>query len=98
MIKQVVTRQGAAALTSDHWHVVHAHFVGGRRRRPFLRKVVSEHSDRTECRAAAKVLRASLRRADQTVSPDDRDEVFVCRPNFKSLKTARKHRIRRPTT
>jgi len=98
MIKEVVTSQGTAALTSDQWHVVHAHFVGARRRRPFLRKVVSEHSDRTECKEAAKALRASLRRADKTVSPDHSDEVFVCRPNFKSLKSARGHRIRRKPT
>ena len=97
MITEFFTSQGTAAITSDHWHVVHAHFVGGKRRRPFLRKVVSEHPDRAECKEAAKTLRASLRRAAKSVSPDDRDEVFVCRPNFKSLKSARGHRIRRPT-
>lgn len=96
MIKEVVTSQGTPAITSDLWHVVHAHFVGGRQARPFIRSVVSEHTDRADCTRAAKALRASLERAAKTISPRQRDEVFVCRPNFKSLKTARGHRVRRP--
>jgi hypothetical protein len=90
MIIETVTSKGSPAITSDRWHVVHSRFRRrGKGAMPFDRVIVSEHDDRTGCRAAARALRAELRaKASQPLA--ERDEVFVRRPNFKSLKAARR--------
>jgi hypothetical protein len=94
MIKEVVTSKGTPAITSDQWHVVHSRYADGRQERPFARAVHSEHASRSECVQAARALRRKLSAGSQSVPAAERDEVFVRRPNFKSLKLAR---VRRPT-
>lgn len=49
--------------------------------------IVSEHDDRTACCAAARELRALLAK-DSKMPLAQRDEVFVRKPNYKSLKAA----------
>jgi hypothetical protein len=95
MIREVLTSKGVAAVTSDQWHVVHSRFAVVRGRSGFARGVFSEHEDRTACQAAAKGLRARLAGENQAVPAEERDEVFVRRPNYKSLKRA-KHRRSKP--
>ena len=93
MIQEVVTKKGAPAITSDQWHVVHSRLVDLRAKRPYVRGIHSEHADRISCRKAARILRAKLL-ADSAAAPDvERDEVFVRKPRFKTLKQAkaRKH-------
>jgi len=89
MISEVVTSKGTAAVTSDQWHVVHAHFTDNKRKRPFLREIVSEHDDRVDCGKAAKALRATLNGGSTKIPESQQDEVFICRPNYKSLKLAK---------
>lgn len=89
MIAEAKTSKGSAALTSDLWHVVHSRFMYRGSRRPFLRSIHSEWRDRASCRAAAKALRLQLRQDNGEVPASERDEVFVRRPNFKTLRTAK---------
>ncbi len=89
MIREVVTDRGAPAITSDQWHVVHSRFVGPDNERPFLRSIHSEHVDRTACREVARTLRAQLSKGDAAIPAEERDEVFVRKPNFRSLKRAK---------
>ncbi len=89
MITEVQTSKGKAAITSDQWHVVHSRRIDGGGKRPYSRIVHSEHADAPACRKAAKELRIKLTRDGVGVPEAERDEVFVCRPNFKSLKLAK---------
>ena len=89
MIAEVLNSKGSAALTSDQWHVVHSRFMFPGARRPFLRCVHSEWGDRASCSSAAKALRVHLNEGSQDVPESERDEVFVRRPNFKTLKLAK---------
>lgn len=89
MIREVLNKSGANAITSDQWHVVHARFVRGQER-PFLRRISSEHEERVACLAAARRLRARIARKAVDVPPQERDQVFVRKPHYKSLKTARR--------
>ena len=91
MIRDVSTSKGADAITSDHWHVVHSRFAVVRGEPGFARGIHSEHEDRAGCRQAAKELRTRLASENKAVPAAERDEVFVRRPNYKSLKRA-KHR------
>lgn len=95
MITAVKTRKGTDAITSDHWHVVHSHFVGTGERRPFRRSIDSEHGDRTACVTAARALLAKLRAEAGTLPLHERDEVFVRRPGFKSLQVSTRRATRR---
>jgi hypothetical protein len=89
MIKDTVTKKGRPAITSDRWHVVHSQFRRkGKSAKPFERSIISEHDDQSTCRKAARALRARLDQ-DQATPLAQRDEVFVRRPNYKSLKTTR---------
>lgn len=96
MIKEVKTSKGTDAITSDKWHVIHAHFTDSQRKLPFHRGIASEHDDRDECIKAANALRARLTAEAGKVPAAEQDEVFVRRPGFKSLKAAksRKHQAR----
>ena len=94
MITAVKTRKGTDAITSDQWHVVHARFLGGDERGRFGRSISSEHVDRVACVKAARALVARIRAEAGDVPDDPRDQVFVRRPGFKSLKTAN-HRVKR---
>lgn len=89
MISDVQTSKGIPALTSDKWHVVHSRFTFPGARRPFLRSIHSEWDDRATCRVAAKKLRLQLAQGSAAVPESERDEVFVRRPNFKTLRLAR---------
>lgn len=90
MIREVLNSKGSHAITSDQWHVVLSHFTTVLKGPPFVRKVCSEHDDRAACVKAAKELRAKLAREGPNVPAEERDEVFVRKPNFKSLKLARR--------
>jgi hypothetical protein len=90
MIQEVVTSKGAQAITSDQWHVVHSRFVEAGRQRPFVRGVESEHADRAACVRAARALRRKLATEAGAAPVEERDEVFVRKPGFKSLKKARR--------
>lgn len=94
MIHEVTNSKGHAAITSDHWHVVHSRLAAAGTAHPFVRSVHSEHDDRTACHAAACALRRSLRAASPNVPEIDRDEVFVRKPDFKSLKRAKSRRAK----
>lgn len=93
MIQEVVTSKGAAAITSDHWYVVHSRLVDARDKRPYARGIHSEHADRITCRKAADALRAKLLAASSDVPAAERDEVFIRRPKFKTLKLAKTRRF-----
>jgi hypothetical protein len=89
MITDVETTKGVAAITSDQWHVVHSRLVFAGSKRPFLRSIHSEYPDRASCGKAAKVLLQRLTAESAEVPAPERDEVFVRKPNFKSLKLAK---------
>jgi len=93
MIKDTVTKKGTAAVTSDQWHVVLAHFtVDAKSELPFVRSIVSEHDDSKGCKLAAKELTASLEAGGKKIPAKKRDQVFARPPHFKSLKLARRHK------
>lgn len=96
MIAEVKTGQGLDAITSNQWHVVHSRLLCAGTKRPFARRIASEHPDRESCCAAAKLLRERVGAASAGVPIAEREEVFVRRPNFKSLKLARQRLRRRP--
>ena len=89
MIQDTLSRRQRPSLTSDRWHVVRAAWDGGSTTRPmFDRAIVSEHDDRDAARVAAKELESTLASAMAKRTPRSRDQVFVRRPDFKSLKHA----------
>jgi hypothetical protein len=94
MITEVTTSKGTDAITSDHWHVVHSRLTNANSKRPFSRLITSEHDDRTACCEAAQALRVKLREETPRVPLAERDQVFACRPGFKSLKLARSRRAK----
>jgi hypothetical protein len=94
MISTVDTRKGTQAVTSDRWHVVHARFVGGQSRFPFVRSISSEHEDRAACVDAARALIARVRSEAGDVPAEERDQVFVRRPGFKSVKNSKRRQAR----
>ena len=61
----------------------------------FLRTIVSEHGNREEATAAARTLSLSLAPAVQGAPRPDQDQLFVLKPNFKSLKVAGRVKRRR---
>jgi hypothetical protein len=95
MIKDALTRRGNPATSSDQWHVVHARWCGkDANHPPFARKVVSEHGDdRAAAVVAAKRLLAKIKDAMKGRPLAERDQVFVRRPEFCSLKFSA-HRFR----
>ncbi|MBK8099617.1 MAG: hypothetical protein IPK26_21120 [Planctomycetes bacterium] len=92
MIQEVVTSKGAAAITSDRWHVVHSRCVVSADTTAFTRGINSEHADRNECKTAAHQLRERLATLESAVPAEQRDEVFIRPPGFKSLKATRTRR------
>ena len=96
MIRDVQTRREHAAITSDQWHIVHAAWSRNGEGEPrFDRKILSEHRTFETARAEAfKVMAAlSLEMGDRP--RPQRDQIFVRKPNFKSLKVAGRRKIRR---
>lgn len=92
MIQEVKTSKGIAAITSDLWHVVHSRLTDSRGKRPYARGIHSEHADRISCHKAAKALRVKLAAEGTEVPEAERDEVFICKPKFKTLKLAKTRR------
>jgi hypothetical protein len=92
VISPVQTAKGAEAITSDQWHLVHSRLLHPGERRPFVRSVHSEHADRVACRKAAKALRVQLAKDWAAVPEDERDEIFVRKPGYKTLKAAKTRR------
>jgi hypothetical protein len=92
VIRDALTSKGAEAITSDRWHVVHSRFTPGSGKLRFVRGISSEHPDRADCLRAARALAQQLATQSGSVPATERDEVFVRRPNFKSLKRARHRR------
>jgi len=92
VITDVQTSKGSSAITSDQWHIVHSRLVDAGAKRPYVRSIHSEYADGPSCRKAARALRLRLAAENPGVLEAERDEVFVCRPRFKSLKRARTRR------
>jgi hypothetical protein len=90
MIQDTVTSRKVPAITSDQWHVVHARWTCNSRDEPrFERIIVSEHRDSKEAVESARSLLSSLQ--DQVTRPrGERDQVFVRKPGYRSLKDARR--------
>ena len=77
------------ALTSDHWHVVHARWSGERSQRPrFDRVIVSEHADRTAATDAARGLVTQLTTEMYGRPHEHRDQIFVRPPSYRTLKSS----------
>ncbi len=90
MIKDTLSRKKSPALTSDQWHVVHARWSGTSVDPDlFERRIVSEHGDDRDAAAnAARAVVAAIT-AEMLKRPrDQRDQVFIRPPAYKSLKTA----------
>ena len=90
MITEPHSRQAKApAISSDRWHVVHARFLPeAEGKRAFTRSIVSEHDDRTLAVTAARKLLSELRRDHARRKVEQKDQVFVRKPGFVSLKSA----------
>jgi hypothetical protein len=97
MIKQGFTKKHNRALTSDQWHVVHAAWCGECVPDPsFVRNIVSEHDDRAAAISAATTLAASVNATVRQRPKEQRDQIFVRPPSFKSLKLATRRTQKRP--
>ena len=96
MIKETFNRKSSPALTSDRWHVVHARWSGASSGAPrFERSIVSEHDDSATAASAARKVLSSLAREMAARSRETRDQIFVRKPDYKSLKTAKRVERRR---
>ena len=89
MIKNTLSRKSSPAITSDRWHVVRARWSGETSGEPrFEREIVSEHDGRDSAVTAGRKVVASMRDEMTARLRDQRDQIFVRRPAYKSLKTA----------
>ena len=89
MIRDTVSHKKNPALTSDHWHVVHARWTGeAEGEAQFVRAIVSEHEDSASAANAARKIVTALTPEMVKRPRAGRDQIFVRRPDFKSLKTA----------
>ena len=98
MISETTSRKNQPALQSDRWHVVHARLsrtvVNANRSRShageplFERFIVSEHDDRTGAARAAEEIAVQLEEEMAGRAPESRDQIFVRKPGYKTLKTA----------
>jgi hypothetical protein len=96
MIQTTVTKKQSLAITSDQWHVVHARWTctpsdDAR----FERIIVSEHESSNAAVASARALFSSLQGILTTRAFGERDQVFVRKPGYRSLKNATRVRQRR---
>ncbi len=91
MIQELPNKKGTPAITSDRWHVVHARWSGNPAGHPrFERSIVSEHEDRVGAASASQAITSAFTTEMSLREPGRRDQVFVRRPNYKSLKLARR--------
>jgi hypothetical protein len=88
VIRDVKSRRQNPAITSDRWHVVHAVWSGNEGEARFDRKILSEHADFETARAEACKIMAALSLEMGDRPRERRDQIFVRKPNFKSLKVA----------
>lgn len=89
MITETKSHKSNPAITSDRWHVVHARWNGAETDEPqFDRSIVSEHDDREGATRAAGELHQSLAGEMNSRREPVRDQLFVRRPDFKTLRTA----------
>jgi hypothetical protein len=96
MIQETQSPKRHPAITSDQWHVVRARWTGDRDGEPrFERSIVAEHADRRSAAAAARALVSDMAGEMTTRTRETRDQVFVRRPNFRSLKAAKRWKKRR---
>ena len=88
MIRELINSDHQPAVTSDRWHVIHAQWSGAPGEPFFLRSIVSEHEDRASAVLGARELVGRLA-AEMEVRPlSERDQLFVRKPGFRSLKTS----------
>jgi hypothetical protein len=96
MISETKSRRANPAITSDRWHVVRACWDGSRSAQPrFQRAIVSEHDDRASATRAARELHRSIASEMEARAPRTRDQIFVRKPDFKSLKSSARLERRR---
>lgn len=96
MIRETHTRKRRPALTSDRWHVVHARWTGEREGAPsFVRTIVGEHDDRASAAQDAREMVSRLAPEMLTRPPAQRDQLFVRKPGFRSLKVSGRFERRR---
>jgi len=89
MIQETSTRRSRPALTSDRWHVVHARWLGEKQGRPsYVRTIVGEYEDRASAARGARELVSSLAPQMSARPLAQRDQLFVRKPGFRSLKAA----------
>ena len=88
MIKELLNAAQEPAITSDHWHVIHAQWTGKPGEPTFSRSIVSEHKDSASALKAGRDLKFSLRRGMASRPKRARDQVMVRRPSAESAKTA----------
>ena len=90
MIRETLNLKKRAVITSDRWHVVHARWSGVSERKPrFVRTIASEHEDRAKAFRALRALKLSLVAALAQRAEATRDQVFVRKPDFTTLKSTR---------
>lgn len=88
MIKETLNADKELAVTSDHWHVIHARWSGAPGIPRFECSIVSEHPDSSTALQAARDLKSSLVPGMVSRSREARDQVIVRRPAAESLKSA----------
>ena len=89
MIQETLSSKQRPALTSDRWHVVHARWSGNDSgQSSFLRSIVSEHDDQASAVRGARELVERLAAEMEKRPQSERDQLFVRKPGFRSLKTS----------
>lgn len=89
MIRETVSRKNHPAITSNRWHVVHAEWDGSASAEPqFQRRIVSEHDERARAVEAGRALIANLAPEMAGRERTTWDQIFVRRPDYKSLKAS----------
>jgi hypothetical protein len=96
MIQETLSSKRRPALTSNRWHVVHARWSGERSEEPsFVRTIVSEHDDRASAARDAREIVSRLSAEMSTRPLSERDQLFIRKPGFRSLKIASRVQRRR---
>lgn len=96
MILKTFTSKHVPALTSDRWHVIHSKYTKKKTKNslPYTRSIVSEHDDREKAVHAARILLFSLRRKAAARPRQEKDQVFVRPPKFRSLRSAHRRKAK----
>ena len=96
MIRELMNRKNSALLTSDRWHVLRARWTGGARAdATYERTIVSEHDDSDSAARAGRELLASFQGEMLGRERKTRDQVLVRRPGYRSLKVAKRAKLKR---